>query len=489
MKISHYILLSFFVILLLFSITTYINYKQAEAVSENTEFIVKSGQIVRATNRFQRNILNMVSGLRGFLLTGERYFVEAYDSAAIENEVILQELGTLIPDTSAQSQRLREIRLLNDKWVDQFAAPLRKAKLEAINDSNLSDFNRMYRSMLNSGEEKELLKNLQDRFRVFSNNEYEFREIRRDELTATVRETRFISLILTVSSIVISIVIVLFLAYRISQRIALMVRLANEISSGNYTVQISDTGKDELRKLSDSLNNMANTLSENISLLKRKNEELDQFAHIVSHDLKGPMRGIDNVVTWIEEDHSQEITPKVHEYLQLIKGRITRAENLIEGILSYARIDKETIQKEHIPVTELVNEVIEDLAINPKFHISVQEDMPVLYTERVPLFQIFSNLISNAIKYHDKPDGRISIYYKTFDRHYEFFVEDNGPGIARNYHDKIFVIFQTLKDRDSFESTGVGLAIVKKILDARNETIRLFSEPGKGAIFSFTWSK
>ncbi len=103
--------------------------------------------------------------------------------------------------------------------------------------------------------------------------------------------------------------------------------------------------------------------------------------------------------------------------------------------------------------------------------------------------QVFSNLISNALKYHDKSKGEISIYSKDKGEYYEFFVEDDGPGIAKAYHEKIFVIFQTLQERDSFESTGVGLAIVKKILDDRKQQIRVISETDKGSVFAFTWSK
>ncbi|RYF97167.1 MAG: HAMP domain-containing protein [Chitinophagaceae bacterium] len=490
MKISHYILLSFFIILLLFSFTTYINSKQAEAVQDNTEFVAKSGQILRTTNRFQRNILNMVSGLRGYLLTGERYFIDAYDTAAQENGIILEELSRLIPDSSAQKKRLVEIQTLNNKWVEDYAEPLRQAKMLAIgNDSNLQKFTKIYREKLSSGDEKFIQQLLQDRFRVFSNKEYEFREQRREELNKTVNKTRRLSILLTASSVAISIIIVLFLAYRISARITMMVKLANEISTGNYLVQIRDEGKDELRKLSDSLNHMAKTLSENISLLKRKNEELDQFAHIVSHDLKGPLRGIDNVVTWIEEDHLEEMTPKVRDYFDLIRGRIVRAENLIEGILSYARVGKETITEETVAVTPLVEEIVDTLSVNPAIRILIEPNMPVLHTERLPLLQIFSNLVSNAVKYHDKEHGLVRVYHKANPDKYEFYVEDDGPGIAKTYHDKIFVIFQTLKDRDSFESTGVGLAIVKKILDERKERISIKSEPGKGSVFSFTWSK
>ncbi|WP_276134200.1 ATP-binding protein [Polluticoccus soli] len=489
MKISRLIFISFLFILLLFSITTYINYRQASAVKENAEYISVSGQTMRNTTRFQRNILNMVSGLRGYLLTGEKYFIQTYDSAAIENETILKELFVMVPDSS-QKHRLNEIIALNNIWMDNYAAPLRQAKmLSIINDTNLHAFQKMYREKLVTGQEKEIQAKLTAKFKEFSNYEYASRDYRKEQLARSVQTTGQISLYLTVISVLVSLIIVTFLAHRISSRIVNMSNLANDISAGNYLVHIPDDGKDELSALSKVLNNMASKLSETISTLKRKNQELDQFAHIVSHDLKGPLRGIDNVVSWIEEDHKQELSPKMNEYLHLIKERIVRGETLIAGILSYARVGKEVKQTEEVNVNTLVNEVIENVAHKKGLRFIIQPGMPTLQTEKIPLFQVFSNLILNAVKYHDKDTGAIKVYYQDRGYKYEFFVEDDGPGISRVYHDKIFQIFQTLNDNGHFESSGVGLAIVKKILDAKNESIKIASEPGKGSVFSFTWSK
>lgn len=489
MKISHLIFVSFLFILLLFSITTYINFRQARAVKENAEYVSMSGQILKSTTRFQRNILNMVSGLRGYLLTGEKYFIESYDSAAIENETILKELYTVVPDSS-QKQRLSEISVLNNMWIDHYAEPLRQAKLlSIINDTNLHAFQKMYREKLITGQEKEIQAKLTAKFREFSNYEYASRDERKDQLASSVQTTGRISLYLTILSVVVSLVIVSFLAHRISSRIVNMINLANDISAGNYSVHIPDEGKDELSALSKVLNNMASKLSEYIAALKRKNQELDQFAHIVSHDLKGPLRGIDNVVSWIEEDHKDELSPKVSEYLHLVKERITRGETLIAGILTYARVGKEVKQTEQVNINRLINEVIENVTYKQGLKFTIQPGMPTLQTEKIPLFQVFSNLILNAVKYHDKENGEIKVYYTDLGDKYQFFVEDNGPGISKVYHDKIFQIFQTLNDSGHFESTGVGLAIVKKILDAKSESITITSEPGKGSVFSFTWSK
>jgi len=490
MRISHLIFLSFTFILLLFAFTTYINYRQSERVKENSDFFSQSSTVVQQSNRFQRNILNMVSGLRGFLLTGEHYFLQTYDSAAAENKAIIKELPSKYSDTSAQYLLLKQIDSLNSRWLTEFATPLKQAKINAEASTRHEDyFEQLYKEKMFLSEESRLNILLQQKIREFNNHEYAEREVRRQKLSESVQQTRTISFTLTTLSIIIGFSIVSFLAWSISKRIMKMVTMANSIASGNYQVHTEDQGKDELAELAHSLNHMARVLSFNINELKRKNQELDQFAHIVSHDMKAPLRGIDNVVTWIEEDHKEELTPKIAEYMQLIKGRVVRGENLIQGLLAYARTGKEDHKKEEVDVHQLVNEVLENYKLVYGTIINVATDLPVIYSERLPLFQVFSNLIGNAIKYNDKPKGEVSIYHKEHADHYQFFIEDNGPGISKNYHEKIFMIFQTLHERDSFESTGVGLAIVKKILDSRNEKISVESEKGIGSTFSFTWKK
>lgn len=478
------------VILIMFAATTYINFRLAERVDENTEFFDKSTSIVRQTNRFQRNILNMVSGLRGYLFTGENYFIQAYDSAAIENVEILTELTAVTMESTVQQATLSEIKDLNDEWLNKYANPLIQAKKMAItSDSSQKAFSRLYKEVFVSGIELRLNRLLQQKFRDFANYEYNLRRIRKEQLTESIVRTRQISIYLTSASIIIGVAIAIFLAYRISSRVLKLVKMADNIAAGDYNVYTAAEGNDEIGSLARSLNHMAKVLSENITLLQRKNEELGQFAHIVSHDLKAPLRGIDNVVTWIEEDHLDELTPKVKEYVQLIKGRLRRGESLIQGILSYARIGREVPVKEQVNLNLLISEVLENVVISPELTIEVQKNLPVIETEKIPLQQILSNLVSNAIKYHDKPNGKIKIYFKNASQHYTFFVEDNGPGINKVYHDKIFMIFQTLHERDSFESTGVGLAIVKKILDERRQTIKVTSVPGRGSTFAFTWPK
>ena len=491
MKISNIILISFFSILLLFSITTYINYKQSKLITESNEAFSRSSLILRNSHRFQRNFLYMVGGLRGYLLTDDPFFIQTYDSAILENEKILNELISMVRTGSEQRILLDDIRLLQGYWIDEFAMPLLDAKKQAAVSANRqSVFDQIYRTKLGSGLEKDVQRSLQKKFSDFTNFEYGFRDSRKEILVTSMRQTENVSFYLTMISVVAGTLIALFIAYYISSRIVKMVKMANAIAAGDYQVHVSEEGNGELSQLGKALNEMAGILDMNISLLNKQKDELDQFAHTVSHDIKGPLRGIDNVVTWIEEDHSFDLPPKVNEYLAIIKGRVARAENLIKGILTYARVGKEEKIKEHVNIRELLNEVME-YNIPPRLGITLTmaPDLPRLYTERLPLLQIFTNLIGNAFKHHDKEKGEVRVYSKIRGDFYEFFVSDDGPGIEVMYHEKIFEMFQTLKEKDAFESTGVGLAIVKKILHDRKLEVHMYSEPGKGSTFSFHWPK
>lgn len=490
MRISHITFLSFSVILLLFSIATYINYKQSELINTNSDEFARSSTIIRHSNRFQRNFLNMVSGLRGYLLTNEPFFIQTYDSAIIENEDILRELGSLVRPGSDQKILLDEIQGLHKYWVTEFAMPLLEAKKSvSVSDSSKHAFNKLYRAKVVEGVEKDIQLSLQQKFSQFSNVEYGFRDVRKVEIDESVRTTSNISFYLIGASVIVGIVIAMFISRYISTRILQMVKMTNSIAAGNYEVTTKEGGNNELNQLAHALNEMARVLNTNISLLRRQRDELDQFAHIASHDIKTPLRGIDNLVTWIEEDHSIDLPPKVKEYLALIKGRVKRAERLLKGLLDYARIGKDARSKELVDTAELLSEISEYVPRKDGIDLRIQPRMPIILTERVPLLQIFTNLISNAFKHHDKSSGYVKVYCKTSDDHYTFFVEDDGPGIDRNYHEKIFHIFQTLQAKDSVESTGIGLSIIKKILDEREMKINLMSEPGMGSVFSFTWPK
>lgn len=223
--------------------------------------------------------------------------------------------------------------------------------------------------------------------------------------------------------------------------------------------------------------------------LKKTNEELDHFAYITSHDLRAPLRGIANLSRWIEEDMGEQFTPEAHQQMNLLRGRVHRMEAMIDGILEYSRAGRVPLKAERIDVAELLRDVMDLLDPPDAFVVEVHPGMPVVEGHRVRLQQVFMNLIANAVRHHDKPTGRIVVGCREAGDLYEFSVTDDGPGIEPQYHAKIFVIFQTLQPRDKMEGTGVGLSLVKKIVEAEGGTITIESQPGRGSTFRFTWPR
>ena len=166
---------------------------------------------------------------------------------------------------------------------------------------------------------------------------------------------------------------------------------------------------------------------------------------------------------------------------------VSSFEGLINGILEYSRAGRIKANNQEIETKKIVEDLCYTLKTSDKVSFDVKGTYPDLYTERVALEQVLSNLISNAIKYNDKEKANVAVSCTPKHGFVEFSVSDNGPGIKEDYFDKIFVIFQTLQARDQFESTGVGLAIVKKIIEDKGGKIWLESELGKGTTFFFTW--
>lgn len=223
--------------------------------------------------------------------------------------------------------------------------------------------------------------------------------------------------------------------------------------------------------------------------LERSNKELDQFAYVVSHDLKAPLRAIANLSQWIEEDLSDKMPPDTRKQMDLLRGRVQRMENLINGVLEYSRIGRVTAQTEDVDTQALLNDIIDGLPVPQGYTITIGPDMPCFPTARVHLGQVFGNLLSNAIKYRARDDGHVTLSVADKGEFYEFAVTDDGCGIAPEYHEKVFVIFQTLAARDKVDSTGIGLTLVKKIVEGMGGHITLESEEGQGATFRFTWPK
>lgn len=223
--------------------------------------------------------------------------------------------------------------------------------------------------------------------------------------------------------------------------------------------------------------------------LRQANADLDEFTYVASHDLKSPLRGIINLLDWVTEDLGDDVSPDVANNLGRIQIRTHRMENLIDDLLNYARAGKNSAEFQHINLNELLSNVTEILDIPPQFKITIDNQAEHITSPRAPLETVLRNLISNAIKHHDKEEGNITITVVPDNSWLKFSITDDGPGIPPKAHDRIFKLFQTL-DSKTTDRSGIGLAVTKRLIEAHNGTIDVISnDQQRGSTFQFYWPR
>ena len=226
---------------------------------------------------------------------------------------------------------------------------------------------------------------------------------------------------------------------------------------------------------------------EHVAALEKSNRELDQLAYVASHDLKAPLRGIANLAQWIEEDLGDKMDDRAREHMQLLRGRVLRLENLIGGILAYSHAGRGKAALVELDVRALAAEAWELISPPETAHLALPDELPRPVAPRTQFQQVLMNLFSNAIKYNPDREVHIELGGRRDASGFEFYVRDDGVGIAPEYHERIWGLFQTLERRDKIESTGIGLSVVRKIVEAHGGRAWVSSQPGAGATFYFTW--
>ncbi|MGE0785705.1 MAG: ATP-binding protein [Sandaracinaceae bacterium] len=230
-------------------------------------------------------------------------------------------------------------------------------------------------------------------------------------------------------------------------------------------------------------------LQRHVRDLERSNKELDDFAFVASHDLKAPLRDIHSLAEWIVEDAGDSLTPDSARHLGLIRERIARMERLLDDLLQYSRAGRIASKTEEFEVRRAVEAAIGVSVPVSGFEVAISGASVVVRTARAPLELVLRNLLGNAVKHHDADAGRIEVLIEDGDEEIAVTVTDDGPGIPAEFHERVFRMFQTLKPRDEVEGSGMGLAIVKKLVESCGGTLALTSSPGAGTSIRFTWPK
>lgn len=434
----------------------------SEVVSQVTDLLVKAQQTrdtIQQLNRLERALIDAETGQRGYLLTGTLSYRAPYDAAALEVDATLAELYRL---TATNPQRRA---LLGPIAVDCAVeiAELRRT-IELFESNGVVSAAKLVETGLG--------KRVMDRLRagIVLLRDLEDRQ-RKDEVGHVSSRITLARAIVLGGSLV-----------------AFVLAIAvNKSLSSAYEER--EAAQRMIESQADSLRQQTAALSVAALALKGSNEALDQFAYSTSHDLKAPLRGITNLAGWIEEDLGDGAPDNVKKHLALLAGRAKRLELLIDGILAYSRAGRMDTAIETVDAQQLVEEIRELLAPPENVRVAIDGRLPTLAISRAPLQQILMNLVQNAIKHGCAKGGTVSIAgFETSDA-YRFAVSDDGPGIDPLYHERVFGIFQTLQPRDRVEGAGIGLAIVKKLVENRGGTISLTSTVGHGARFEITLPK
>lgn len=326
-------------------------------------------------------------------------------------------------------------------------------------------------------------------------------------------------------ALVLSVVIALYVSRLIARPLALLESAVDRATAGGLDSGIDVGGGDEVRVLARAFDSMRISLKKALEKYDREiterreaeqvffaqyktleeravaraaeleavntelaavNHDMREFAYVVTHDLKAPLRAISSLAGWLERDYADKLDDEGKGMFRLLVERARRMHNLIEGILHYSRLIHMKDDQMETNLNRLVAEVISDLAVPQHMTTTVTERLPTMLCKKTRMVQIFQNLISNAVKYMDKPHGEIGIGCEAVANYWRFSVADNGPGIEERYFDKIFQLFQTLQPTDEYESSGVGLALVKKIVEQEGGAVWLESRVGQGSTFFFT---
>lgn len=486
-----------------------------ERTRQANDWVEHTLTVQRELSGYSRDLVDAETGQRGYLLTGSEADLAPYNRVVADNPARLAQLAQLIVDDGARGELQKLAGIFQKKLAElaQTIALARTGKLPAalgiVRQGTGRTLMVQFRRVANQiGDRESAL--LASRQAGAASGD------RNIQIGIAIGATLAILLILFATERTV---------WRIEDRARHMMQAIAAMTAGRLDQRVQSDSSDGIGKVAQAFNDMADKmlasreaqagaeaglatanrqllaevgqraaaqarLFRSVAELKRSNEELDNFAYSASHDLKAPLRGIRNLAEWIAADIGPGAGGDALENLALLNSRVDRLDLLLESLLQYSRVGRAGAAPEDVDIAVLVREIATYLAPRDGLTVTYRGPVPALRTDKAPLEQVLRNLISNGLKHHDRTAGGVVVSAADLGDCIEFRVEDDGPGIAATYHERIFQMFQTLRSRDEVEGSGMGLAIVKKSVEGHGGKIRVESvPPARGTTFVFTWMK
>lgn len=496
MKLTTKIILGFASVLVLFVIQMAINKVFTQSVKRDLEAVDRTEKILKVSSSLQQQLSKMQSGLRGFLLSNDESFLDSYYEGSSQFQHIYQENIKLISQDTAQYRKIQNVHDIVIQYKN-YAQALISAKRDAIADPTLES---KYEILLNNTflnqKGRKIFNEARNKLIAFDELEYLKRLNKTQNLQLSLYRSDNISVILAVFILILAIILSYFVSRNISVRINSMIAVAETIAQGNFNITIKDRSKDEMGRLGQSLNRMTKAIQEYIGKLETvnrdlaaSNKDLENFAYVASHDLKEPVRMVSNYTQLIAKKYKDELGEEGTEYIDFAVKGSHRIKKLINDLLSYVELTQHTLHPVTININDIVKNVIQEFQdeIESTKAEVIYEDLPMIKADVPKMEILFMHLIGNALKFRklDSPPI-IKIEAKPDKTFWQFSIIDNGIGLNKLYHEKVFTIFQRLHTKEEYDGTGIGLTLCKKIVEMHGGTIHIESGEKIGTTVKFT---
>jgi len=460
-----------------------------------------SEQVIATANLLETEVLNLETGERGFVITGRQLFLQPFSEGLVEFPRQATLLERLVSDSAQQEARARAIALAGLSYIAQSLRPTIAVARRSLTQAA---------AIVATGDGKRRVDAIRVQFASFIATENVLLRARRSTAHAAASRAVGVAVGGLVGVVLLILLCARYLAGSIVAPVGRITATAARLASGEFSARTIEGGGGEVADLGRAFNVMASSLqdgrhelaSQNIELMSHQanlqavnaelesaNAELNAFSYSVSHDLRAPLRAIDGFSRIAIDDDKGTLTDSQRRYLGLVRDNTRVMGTLIDDLLSFSRLASQPLERRTVQTAELVRQVESDLSAtqNGRTIEFANEVLPAVQADPALLRQVFANLLGNAMKYsRDRERPLVTVGSERRDSELVFVVRDNGVGFDMRYAEKLFQVFQRLHRTEDYEGTGVGLAIVQRIVVRHGGRVWAEAKPDEGATFYFT---